>query len=153
MALVQAETQKAQDQAQAQAQAQAKAAQEQSCSAKHVNILVAEDDIMCQLVAKRLLSKLGHSVTIAKNGAKAVEEVVSGKPFDFILMDVEMPEMNGLEATERIRQFEHGTRRTPIVAYTTNNRSRCIDADMDDHLLKPASLESLQTMIALFTGR
>ncbi|EFA76029.1 hypothetical protein PPL_10608 [Heterostelium album PN500] len=123
------------------------------------NILVAEDDKMYQLVAKRLLSKLGHSVTIAKNGLKAVEEATSGKPYDFILMDVEMPEMDGLEATGKIRQFEQAKfgmmanstqRRIPIIAYTTSERSRCMSADVDEHLLKPASVEALKSMITLY---
>src|SRR5262249_24115302 len=89
-------------------------------------VLVAGDNDINALLARSLLAKLGHRPTMAKNGALAVESwlaaQVSGVPYDFVLMDVNMPEVDGIEATRRIRaaENERGARRTPIIALTAN---------------------------------
>lgn len=119
-------------------------------------ILVAEDNKTNQLVLKTMLKVTKASLTIAQNGREAVEIYPDLKP-DLILMDMSMPEMDGLEATQKIRSLEtkHGTRRAPIIALTANamkgDRQRCIDAGMDDYLSKPISKDTLLKMIATWT--
>jgi len=93
------------------------------------------------------LNKYGHQVEIAENGALAVDafkqRIAEGHPFDIILMDVSMPYMGGMEATELIRVYElhDGLPRTPIIALTAHamigDRERCLQAGMDDHITKP----------------
>ena len=100
-----------------------------------------------QLLALRLLEKAGHSVTIAWNGREAVT-TAAARLFDLVLMDLQMPEMDGLEATAAIRQAEEGTqRRLPIVALTANaldgDRERCLKAGMDGYVTKPVRAPAL----------
>jgi two-component system, sensor histidine kinase and response regulator len=122
-----------------------------SCS---LRILVAEDNLINQKLTLRLLQKQGHSTDLARNGAEAVEKSAT-EPFDAILMDVQMPEMDGLEATRRIRQREQTAgHRTPIFALTahamTGDKERCLQAGMDGYLTKPIRLQDLaQTLKAL----
>jgi len=106
-----------------------------------LNVLLAEDNLVNQRLATRLLEKMGHHVILASNGAEAVREH-SARKFDVILMDVHMPEMNGFEATARIREREIRTgAHLPIVALTAlaieGDRERCLAAGMDDYLSKP----------------
>jgi PAS domain S-box-containing protein len=121
-------------------------------------ILVAEDNEINALLARALLVKLGHRPTMAANGAIAVESwlaaQVSGEPYDLVLMDVNMPELDGIEATRRIRsaESERGAPRTPIVALTANafdeDRDACTAAGMDGFLPKPLDRERLEAALA-----
>ena len=106
-------------------------------------ILVAEDNLDNQLVALHLLQKRGYKVVIANNGREALA-AVERQRFELILMDIQMPEMGGLEATAAIRLKEkHGSKRIPIIALTANpvseSREICLAAGMDDYLNKPIS--------------
>ena len=128
-----------------------------AASTKGLAILVAEDNEINALLARALLTRLGHRPTVTENGAAALDAyraaATAGVPFDVILMDVNMPEMDGLEATRRIRAGEaaSGTR-TPIVALTANafgeDREACLAAGMDDFLVKPLDRERLAELLA-----
>jgi PAS domain S-box-containing protein len=121
-------------------------------------ILVAEDNEINALLARALLVKLGHRPIMAKNGAIAVESwlaaQVSGEPYDLVLMDVNMPEVDGIEATRRIRaaESERSAARTPIIALTANafdeDRDACVTAGMDGFLPKPLDRERLEAALA-----
>ena len=104
-----------------------------------LRILVVEDDRICQKLATAVLERSGHIVTIAENGRAAVKQV-EVTSFDLILMDVMMPEMDGLEATRiiRRREKETGARVVPIVAVTAaSDRESCLAAGMDEFIAKP----------------
>ncbi|HSR51203.1 MAG TPA: PAS domain S-box protein [Acidobacteriota bacterium] len=106
-----------------------------------LRILLAEDNPVNQRLAVRLLEKRGHRVTVADNGRQALE-IYEQCRFDLILMDLQMPEMGGYEATERIRQLENGrSKHVPIVALTAHalreDRERCFEVGMDAYLCKP----------------
>ncbi len=106
-----------------------------------LRILLAEDSIVNQKLAVVLLQKHGHRLTVVGDGGKAVAAAKSGD-YDLILMDVQMPEMDGIEATRRIRENERRTGlRTPIVAMTAHalkgDREKCLEAGMDDYVSKP----------------
>ena len=116
-----------------------------------LNVLLAEDNAVNQLVALRLLERLGHSVTVAANGKKAIEAWQKSE-YDAILMDVQMPEMNGWEATQAIREKERTTGdRIPIIAMTAHamkgDDERCFAAGMDDYLTKPIRSEELSAAL------
>ncbi len=120
-------------------------------------ILLAEDNPVNQKLAIKLLEKQGHQVTIAENGQLAVDAWRNGR-FDLILMDMMMPQMDGLEATRRIRQIEReeserAGSHTPIIAMTANamtgDRERCIQAGMDSYVSKPVKPELLYQEIDL----
>lgn len=114
-----------------------------------LNILLAEDNIVNQRLALRILEKEGHYVQLAANGLLALA-AAQAHSFDVILMDVQMPEMDGLEATRRIRGQEIGPR-VPIVAMTAHalqeDERRCLDAGMDAYLSKPIHAEELLALI------
>ena len=115
-------------------------------------ILLAEDGLVNQKVALGFLTKWGHQTLVANNGVEAVD-LWQREPFDVILMDMQMPEMNGYEATAAIRSKEQGTgRRIPIVAMTAEamkgDREHCLEAGMDDYISKPFEPESLYRVIA-----
>lgn len=106
-----------------------------------LRVLLAEDSVVNQKLALALLKKWGHSGTIACNGKEAVD-LAQKETFDVILMDVQMPEMDGLEATRQIRQSEVGTdRHLPIIAMTAHamkgDRELCLESGMDDYVSKP----------------
>ncbi len=109
-------------------------------------ILLAEDNLINQEVARALLEEAGLQVEVAENGAEAVT-LAQLEPFDLVLMDVQMPQLDGLEATRRIRADEGAARRLPILAMTANafeeDRDRCITAGMDDHVGKPVDPDQL----------
>ena len=116
-------------------------------------VLVAEDNVVNQRLVVRFLEKLGHRAVVAASGREALVALEEGA-FDVVLMDVQMPEMDGLAATARIRELEasDGRRRTPIVALTAHamkgDRERCLEAGMDDYLTKPVNIEALATSLA-----
>jgi two-component system sensor histidine kinase/response regulator len=118
--------------------------------ARLLNILLAEDNLINQQVAARRLQKLGHTVDIANNGAEAVEALKAGN-YDLILMDVQMPEMDGFEATAAIRAMTDEKRRIPIIAMTANalpsDCERCLAAGMDDYIAKPVHQRILVELI------
>ena len=118
---------------------------------RRLSVLVAEDNPVNQKLALAMLDKLGHRTTMAGTGLEAVEKWRADK-FDLILMDVQMPELDGLEATRAIRTEEPKGTSTPIVAMTahamTGDRERCIQAGMSDYISKPVRLEALEKTIA-----
>ena len=114
-------------------------------------ILLAEDSIINQRVALGFLAQGGHVVTVASNGEEAVD-AIRREPFDLVLMDVQMPKLNGYEATARIREFERGTNRhLPIIAMTAEamkgDRERCLESGMDGYVSKPINQQSLADAI------
>ncbi|HLJ30032.1 MAG TPA: ATP-binding protein [Candidatus Angelobacter sp.] len=116
-----------------------------------LNILVAEDNLVNQKLALRLLEKLGHCVVLADNGKEALVRLQE-QSFDLVLMDVQMPEMDGFSATAAIRQKEQNTHaHLPIVAMTahamTGDREHCLRAGMDDYIAKPVNLTELNQII------
>jgi CheY-like chemotaxis protein len=116
-------------------------------SLSSLQILLAEDSLVNQRLAVGLLEKHGHQVTVAEDGRQAIE-LYEQQPVDVILMDVEMPEMDGLIATGEIRQAEQETgRHIPIIAMTAHamkgDRERCLEAGMDDYIAKPIRAEEL----------
>jgi CheY-like chemotaxis protein len=120
-------------------------------------ILVAEDNAVNQLVAEEILTRAGHDCTIVENGRQAVEAAQTGN-FDLILMDCQMPEMSGFDATGEIRRLEatgqtfaRNGQRLPIIALTANaikgDREQCIEAGMDEYISKPLDIERLTMLI------
>jgi signal transduction histidine kinase/ActR/RegA family two-component response regulator len=116
-----------------------------------LNILLAEDNCVNQRVACAMLGKRGHHVTVVDNGRRAVEAALAGD-FDVILMDVQMPEMSGFEATAAIRAADDATgRHSRIVAMTAHamsgDRARCLEAGMDDYVTKPITIKALSEVV------
>ena len=122
-----------------------------SLSANRGHILVAEDNPINQKVALHLLRRLGYSVEVANDGAEAVEKCRGQYPFDLVLMDCQMPIMDGFEATKAIRAFDTPVSHTPIIAFTANalvgERERCLGAGMNDYLAKPINREMLDAVL------
>jgi CheY-like chemotaxis protein len=114
-------------------------------------ILLAEDNKVNQKLASRMLEKLGHEVVIAENGEEAIEKMKQGD-FDLILMDVQMPIMDGFQATKKIRESEQkGNKHIPIIALTAyamkGDREKCLKAGMDGYLSKPINLKEIKNTI------
>jgi len=126
--------------------------------ARGLSILVAEDNEINALLMRSLLSRLGHHVVITTNGEGALESWLSansaGAPYDLVLMDIQMPRLDGIETTKQIRSREAGQpgRRTPILALTANtlveDRYACFEAGMDGFLIKPLDREKLADALA-----
>ncbi len=121
-----------------------------------LHILLAEDNAVNRVLAQKLLQKQGHAVTSANNGREAVElwERNHSHQFDLILMDVQMPEMDGLQAAARIRERELSTgAHVPIIAFTAHamkgDRERCLAAGMDGYMTKPINSAELAKTIQL----
>jgi CheY-like chemotaxis protein len=120
-----------------------------------LRVLVAEDNPINQKLAQRLLEKQGHTVEVVDSGLAALE-ALRRRPFDLVLMDVQMPDLGGLEATAALRAEEQGTgRHLPVIALTAHamqgDRERCLAAGMDGYLSKPLSARDLfETLAGLF---
>jgi PAS domain S-box-containing protein len=121
----------------------------------HLRILLVEDNAVNQLLAVRLLEKSGHTVAVAGNGKEALA-TLEKQSFDLVLMDVQMPEMDGFEATAAIRGLEKESgNHLPIIAMTAHamvgDRERCIEAGMDDYITKPIRTEELIEVLARYS--
>jgi two-component system, sensor histidine kinase and response regulator len=127
-------------------------------SVRPLDLLLAEDNPVNQRLAQAVLEKMGHRVALARNGREACA-AWRGVSFDLILMDVQMPEMDGIEATQLIRAEEAagGRRRTPILAVTANamagDRERLLAAGMDDYISKPYMVETLREAVSRLATR
>jgi two-component system sensor histidine kinase/response regulator len=120
-----------------------------AATAQSVRVLVAEDNAVNQLLVRRMFEKLGIRIDLAANGREAVQ-MATDFEYDIIFMDCSMPELDGYEATAVLR--ERGRRRhIPIVAITANamseDRARCLEAGMDDHLTKPVRIEDIRSAL------
>lgn len=123
-------------------------------SYRPLSILLAEDVFANQMLVRTILERAGHRVTVVENGEEAVDALtISPQAFDLILMDVQMPKMDGMEATRRIRQLGATL---PILALTANvlreEREACVEAGMNGHLAKPVTPQGLQTAITELAG-
>ncbi len=121
-----------------------------------LRILVVEDNRVNQMVATRMLAKQGHEVVIAADGHQALE-ALAAESFDMVLMDVNMPVMNGLEATIEIRNGEQKTgKHIPVVGLTAlammGDKERCLESGMDDYIAKPLAAKDLLRVIATVMG-
>ncbi|MGZ0187640.1 MAG: PAS domain S-box protein [Alphaproteobacteria bacterium] len=129
---------------------------EEVASTEALRILLVEDNRVNQMVATAMLKLDGHGIDIAENGLEGISAVLR-KDYDIILMDMQMPQMDGLDATREIRALGGRQAATPIVAMTANamveHRRMCMDAGMDDFLSKPIDHARLSTTIAKWTGR
>ena len=124
-------------------------------SAQPLRVLLAEDNVVNQKLASRLLEKMGHTVVLAADGLDALK-AYRDATFDVILMDVQMPEMDGLQATAAIRTDELQTgRHTPIIGLTAHalggDRERCLASGMDDYLAKPVEVHELAARLKAIT--
>ncbi len=118
---------------------------------RSLRILLAEDNVVNQRVAVRVLEKRGHWVVVAENGKEAIQALACQR-FDLVLMDVQMPELDGLEATRKIRENESNTgQHIPIIAMTAHamkgDRERCLKAGMDEYISKPIDIKKLSEMV------
>ncbi len=116
-------------------------------------VLLVEDNLVNQKVARSFLERLGCQVSVAGNGLEAVQACEQGR-FDLVLLDLQMPLMDGYAATSSLRRLEQGRRRTPIVALTASamagQRERCLDAGMDDLITKPLDVQRLEAVLERF---
>jgi CheY-like chemotaxis protein/HPt (histidine-containing phosphotransfer) domain-containing protein len=119
-------------------------------------LLLVEDSLINQKVAVGMLEKLGYEVDVASNGLEALQAVERAE-YDLILMDCQMPEKDGYEATVEIRQREGGSKHTPIIAMTalamSGDRERCLAAGMDDYIAKPIAEEHLKNLLGRWQGQ
>jgi PAS domain S-box-containing protein len=119
-------------------------------------VLLAEDNDINQMVALDTLSMLGYRADLARNGAEAVE-MATTRPYEVILMDCQMPTMDGFEATRELRRRESPDHHIPVIALTagalTEDRQRCLDAGMDDYLAKPIDPEDLRMALERWTSQ
>ena len=125
-------------------------------SSRKLRVLVAEDNAVNQALIVRVLAKLGHASVVATNGKEALSLACSQR-FDLVFMDVQMPEMDGLAATEAIRQAEKATGlHLPIIAMTAyamkGDRERCLQAGMDGYLAKPVRFSDIEAVLAGIAG-
>ena len=125
------------------------------CTVGGVNILLAEDNHVNQVVATRILQKMGHTITVASNGAEVLS-ILAVSSFDLVLMDIQMPQMDGMTTTKNIRMREVKTRcHLPIIAMTAHamkgDRELCLEAGMDGYVSKPINSRELKLAIAHVT--
>ena len=118
-----------------------------------LRVLLVEDSLVNQKLLTRLLERKDCAVTLATNGQQAVHQLAEAD-FDVVLMDIQMPVMDGLAATRRIRQQEAGTmKHTPIIAVTAGvDRQTCMQAGVDDYLAKPVQSASLEEKLEQLVG-
>ena len=126
-------------------------------AARHpLRILLAEDNVVNQKLALRLLQQMGYRADVASNGIEAIE-CCARQPYDLLLMDVQMPEMDGLEASRRITAQWPAGQRPRIVAMTANamqgDREACLAAGMDDYVSKPIRVDPLVEALHQTTAR
>ena len=122
-----------------------------------LRVLLAEDNLVNQKLAQGLLTRQGHTVLIANNGREAIDALQADK-FDVVLMDVQMPEMDGFEATRAVRKAEQGTdQHQPIIAMTAHamagDRELCLEAGMDEYVSKPIRIAELVDKLAIVLNR
>ncbi|OLE84405.1 MAG: hypothetical protein AUG07_06535 [Acidobacteria bacterium 13_1_20CM_2_60_10] len=122
-----------------------------------LSVLLAEDNLVNQRLATRMLEKRGHRVVVAANGREALEALAKGS-FDLVLMDVQMPEMDGFEATAAIRERENGTdTHMPVIALTAHamkgDREKCLAGGMDGYLAKPIRPRELDDLLESYVAR
>jgi CheY-like chemotaxis protein len=118
---------------------------------KSLRILIAEDNLINQKILKTYLSRMDHTSIIANNGKEAID-INKSYEFDCILMDIQMPKLNGLEATKKIRKLENGSgKHLPIIAVTSKSRyNDCEDfyeAGMDEFIPKPVNFDLLKSVL------
>ncbi|NLF02945.1 MAG: response regulator, partial [Anaerolineales bacterium] len=135
--------------------ARAKSSVDGEMAARHpLRILLAEDNAVNQKLALRLLSQMGYRADVAANGLEAIQ-ALERQRYDVVLMDVQMPEMDGLEATRRICARWPRSQRPHIIAMTANvmqgDRELCLEAGMDDYVGKPIRVEEL--VVALYRAK
>jgi PAS domain S-box-containing protein len=127
------------------------ASRQEAAAPMKVRVLLAEDNVVNQRVALIMLKKFGIEADVVATGVEALDALV-GVSYDLVLMDCQMPEMDGYQATRRIRERERGSRRVPVVAMTANamvgDRERCLEAGMDDHIPKPIRAETLHRALS-----
>lgn len=119
-----------------------------------IRVLIVEDNLVNQRIALKMLQNLGYTPDVASNGREAIETFLRN-PYEAILMDCQMPEMDGFETTKEIRKLESAGARIPIIALTANamsgDRELCVEAGMDDYLAKPVDLQQLDAALCAWT--
>ncbi|MGB3558489.1 MAG: response regulator, partial [Geitlerinemataceae cyanobacterium] len=120
-----------------------------------LRILLAEDNVVNQKVALRMLERIGYGADVVNNGEEAIAHL-QRIPYDVVLMDVQMPEMDGLEATRQIRRQRQSLAGPWIIAMTAGamegDRQACLEAGMDDYITKPVKIDALQLALEQFTS-
>jgi signal transduction histidine kinase/CheY-like chemotaxis protein len=127
----------------------------ESVMGKPIRVLVAEDNAINQRVALLQLQRLGFRADAVANGLEVLD-ALGRVPYDIVIMDCQMPEMDGYEATRRLRERERGTRRTTVIAMTASaraeDRERCLQAGMDDYISKPVQFSDLAQVLGRWVG-
>lgn len=123
---------------------------DESFETKKKRILLVEDNPISQNVEMKILREVGYSVEAVSDGIEAIK-AVKEKPFDLILMDVEMEGMDGIEATKNIRSLDGAVSKIPVIAVTAHSsmkdRERCLSSGMDDYIAKPINIQFLKMTI------
>ena len=119
-------------------------------------LLIVEDNLVNQRVAARLVEKMGYRAAVVNNGLEAIQ-AVQREHYDLILMDCQMPELDGFTATAEIRRLEKPGSHMPVIAMTANamrgDREKCLAAGMDDYVSKPVAFEDLRVLVTRWLAR